>query len=55
MKIPVLTISNTKPEFFWLVNYIETALSTELWKSITNATIAFEYKKIFKKYANLTG
>ena len=54
-KIPVLTITNTEPEFFWLPNYIETVLSTELWKPITNATIAYEYKRTFIKYAELTG
>lgn len=54
-KIPVLTIVNTNPDFFWLVNYLETVMSTELWKIATNATIAYEYKQNFIKYADLTG
>ena len=54
-KIPVLTIVNTHPDFFWLVNYIETVMSAELWKISTNATIAYEYYQTFVKYANLTG
>lgn len=54
-KIPVLTIVNTHPDFFWLVNYIETVMSAELWKISTNATIAYEYYQTFAKYANLTG
>ena len=53
--IPVLTIVNTKPEFFWLTNYLETALSAGLWKAITSATIAFEFKILLTKYATLTG
>lgn len=55
MKIPVFTVQNTKEEFYWIVNYLETALSALTWKSSTNATIAAEYKKVLNKYAVLTG
>lgn len=55
MKVPVLTITNTVPEFFWLVNYLETVMSTELWKPMTNATIANEFKQNFLEFAELTG
>lgn len=54
IKVPVLTIKNTLPEFFWLTNYLETVISTSLWKPITNATYAFEYRKILTRYANET-
>jgi len=53
--VPVLTIVNTHPEFFWLTNYIETIISSYLWKPITSATTAFEYKKILTQYAQKTG
>ena len=49
--IPVLTITNTHPDFAWLTNYLETLLSCCLWQSITSATIAYEYKKLLTKYA----
>lgn len=55
MKVPVLTIVNTLPEFFWLTNYLETVLSAELWKSCTTATIAYEYKRLLTEYALKTG
>jgi nicotinamide phosphoribosyltransferase len=55
MGIPVMTITNTKPAFFWLTNYLETVLSDLTWKTATNATIAAEYKAICKHYAELTG
>lgn len=55
MGIPVLTITNTKDDFFWLVNYHETPLSTTTWKTATNATIAREYRKICEHYTKLTG
>lgn len=53
--VPVLTIVNTHPDFFWLTNYIESVISCYLWKPITSATIAFEYKKLLKEYALKTG
>ncbi|RBA33895.1 MULTISPECIES: nicotinate phosphoribosyltransferase [Acinetobacter] len=55
IKVPVLTIINTDPNFFWLTNYIETVLSAELWKSFTTATIAYEYKRLLTQYAEKTG
>ncbi|MEG0482422.1 MAG: nicotinate phosphoribosyltransferase [Acinetobacter sp.] len=55
IRVPVLTIINTLPEFFWLTNYLETVLSAELWKSCTTATIAYEYKRLLTEYALKTG
>lgn len=55
MKVPVLTVVNSMPEFFWLTNYIETILSAYLWHPITSATTAFEYKKLLMRYAYRTG
>lgn len=55
MRVPVLTVVNTDPRFFWLTNYIETVLSAELWKSCTTATIAYEYKRLLTQYALKTG
>lgn len=55
MKVPMLTIKNTHPDFFWLVNYLETVLSAMIWKGCTNATIAYEYKRIATDYAVRTG
>ena len=51
LRVPALTIENTKPEFFWFTNYIETLISTELWPVYTAATIANEYRKIFEEAA----
>ena len=54
IKVPMLTIYNTLPEFFWLPNFLETILSQFLWKPMTSATIALAYKKILTKWANKT-
>ena len=55
VRVPMLTVRNTKPEFFWLTNYLETLFSCSLWQPITSATIALEYKKILTQYALETG
>ena len=53
--VPMLTIRNTEPKFFWLTNYLETVLSAELWKPITTATIAYEYRRLLDTFAERTG
>lgn len=55
IKVPMMTVWNTLPQFFWLTNYIETVWSDELWKMITVATIAYKYRRILNKYVELTG
>lgn len=54
MKVPVFTIRNTKPEFFWLTNMLETLLSAVTWKPCTSATTAYQYLKNFTRYAQQT-
>lgn len=53
--VPVLTITNTLPEAYWLPNFLETWLSADLWKPSTAATISYAYRKIIDHYAELTG
>lgn len=45
-KLPVLTIYNTHPDFYWITNYLETLISNLLWKPLTSATIAYQYLKL---------
>lgn len=54
IRVPMLTIVNTKKEFFWVTNFLETILSTMLWQPMTSASIAINYKRIFNKFALLT-
>lgn len=44
--VPFLTIRNTLPEFEWLPNFLETLISTELWKQLTVATVARAFKRV---------
>jgi len=55
IRVPMLTIVNTLPDFFWLTNYLETLMSNVLWQPITSATIAYEYKKLLNRWARMTG
>jgi nicotinamide phosphoribosyltransferase len=54
IKVPVLTIKNTHPDFYWITNYLETIISNLLWKPMTSATIAFQYKKVLTEWAEKT-
>lgn len=54
IKVPILTITNTHPDYYWLVNYLETLISCMLWQPLTSATIAFEYRKILEGWAKKT-
>lgn len=54
VRVPMLTIVNTRKEFYWVTNFLETILSTMLWLPMTSATIALKYKRIFKHWATMT-
>ena len=54
IRVPMFTIENTLPEFYWLTNFVETIMSTEIWKPMTSATIALQYRKICEKWAEKT-
>lgn len=55
LRVPMFTVKNTLPEFFWLTNYFETIISLTVWLPCNSATIAKRYKKLLNKYADLTG
>lgn len=52
--IPPMTITSTHPDFFWFSQWLETWMSSEVWKPCTSATTAFYYRQIFNKYNRLT-
>ena len=51
IRVPMFTMYNTKPEFFWLTNYFETLLSAVIWMPSTSATIAKQYRKVLDRFA----
>ena len=50
---PLVTVTNTHPDFYWLPNYIE-GLFLKLWYPCSVATLAHRYKEICDKYAEKT-
>lgn len=54
LRVPMLTIQNTHPDFFWVTNYIETLASCELWQATTSATLSHEFRKLLDSYATKT-
>lgn len=54
LRIPMFTVTNTHPDFFWLVNYIETILSCVLWLPCSSATSSFYLKKLLCDYQSQT-
>ena len=54
MGVPIFTITNTHDDFAWLVNYLETYLSTNIWKAVTMATNTYEYKRVLNKFNIMT-
>ena len=55
MRVPCLTIENTKAEFYWLTNFLESLMSAITWQPSTSATIAWQYRKLLNRYAGETG
>ncbi len=51
IRVPMFTMYNTLPEFFWLTNYFETLVSTTVWMPCNSATIARQYRKVLDHYA----
>ena len=54
IKTPMIEITNTQVDFAWLVNYLETFMSCNIWQPMTSATIAYRYREIIEKYFALT-
>lgn len=55
MNVPLYVIANTDERFFWFTNYLETSMSNLIWKMVTNATIAYEYRRVLQMWARHTG
>jgi nicotinamide phosphoribosyltransferase len=49
-----MTIVNTRPEFYWLTNFLETLISNALWHPMTSATTAHQYRELLDSYAKAT-
>ncbi len=51
VQVPMFTIQNTHPDFYWLPNFLESVISAETWKTITTATTFWQYRKLSEAWA----
>lgn len=54
IKVPMFEITNTHPKFAWLVNALETLMSTSLWHGMISATVGYQYRQIANKWYDKT-
>lgn len=48
MGIPVVEMTNTHPDFAWIVQWVECILQAEVWSYSAYATVGYEYFKVAK-------
>ena len=48
--VPMIEISNTHPDFAWLVNTIETMMSCSLWHTQMSANVGYMYRQIVNEW-----
>lgn len=53
IKNALLTMTNTHPDFAWLVNYLETLLM-KIWSPITVASNSLRFRRLFENFARQT-
>ena len=51
LRVPSFTVENTHPDFAWLTNYIETAMSASYWHMSTVATLAHRLRGLADEWA----
>ena len=47
-------IENSHPDFAWVVQFVESLLSSEIWKPCIHANVGLSYREVVDKYYNLT-
>lgn len=52
--VPQIEITNTHPDFVWLVNTIETMLSCTMWHTQISTEVGYRYRKIVDKWVART-
>jgi len=54
IRVPMFEISNTHKDFAWLVNTLETAISSSLWHTQISANVGYMYRKIIDRYFEIS-
>lgn len=54
VKVPMIQLTNTHPDFPWIVEYIESVLSAEMWHGMISANVGYMYRQIVNKYYEIS-
>ena len=54
MGVPCVEVTNTHEDFAWVTQWVESLLSSEIWKPCIHAGVGKSYRKIVNKYYDLT-
>ena len=54
VKVPMIQLENTHPDFPWVVEYIESVLSSEMWHGMVSANMGYMYRRIVNKYYDIS-
>lgn len=54
IRVPMMRITNTTAGYGWLVNYLETYISVNIWQAINSATVGHRYRLIANDAWNKT-
>ena len=54
MGVPCIELTNTHPDFAWVVQWIECILQAELWRPCTHATVGNMYRRIAERFYDKT-
>lgn len=54
MQVPCIEVTNTDDDFAWVVQWVESLMSCELWKSCIHANVALSYRMVVDKYYDET-
>lgn len=55
LRVPMLTVENTHPDFAWLTSYFESLMSNILWMPCTSATSAARMRDLLDRAALASG
>lgn len=50
MHVPCIQVTNTHPDFAWVVQFIESLMSSEIWKPCIHANVGYSYRQIVNKH-----
>ena len=54
IKVPMIEISNTVPDFFWVGQALESLMSCSLWHPMCSANVGYRYRQIVNKYYDIS-